>query len=94
MVVWYFGTDPAVHRPPFQRFPLEALPIKSGRDLVKAVGPQILAVGYTVITIHPDEPPAKVVALEYLKTRKPLARTTTFVLYDFRDQQNGPPPLE
>ncbi len=92
IVVWYFGADPAVHQPPFQRFPLEALPIKNGRDLVKAVGPQVLAVGYTVITLHPDAPPAKVAALEYLRTRKPLARTATFVLYDFRDQTNGPPP--
>jgi len=94
LIVWYFGTDPAVHKPPFQRFPLEALPIQTSDDLRKAVGPQILAVGYTVITLHPDGPPAKVVALNYLKTRQPLARTATFVLYDFRDEINGPPPLE
>jgi hypothetical protein len=93
-VVWYFGVDPAVRKPPFQPFPLESLPIQSPEDLRKAVGPRVLAVGYTVISLHPDGPPAKVVALEYLATRRPLARTTTFVLYDFRDEANGPPPLE
>lgn len=96
LIVWYFGTDPAVHKPPFQRFPLEALspPITNEKELRTAIGPQILAVGYTVITLHPEGHPAKVVALEYLRTRKPLARTATFVLYDFRDQEHGPPPLE
>jgi hypothetical protein len=94
LIVWYFGTDPAVRKPPFQQFPLEALPIRNGDDLRKAVGPQVLAVGDTVITLHPDGPPAKVAALEYLRTRKPLARTATFVLYDFRDEANGPPPLD
>ena len=93
-VIWYFGTDPAVRRPPFEQLPLEALPIANPDDLRRVVGPRVLAVGYTVITLHPDGPPAKVVALRYLKTRKPLARTATFVLYDFRDQKNGPPPLE
>jgi hypothetical protein len=94
LIVWYFGTDPAVHQSPFQRFPLEALPITNERELREAIGPQVLAVGYTVMTLHTDAPPAKVIALEYLKTRRPLARTTTFMLYDFRDQQRGPPPIE
>jgi hypothetical protein len=100
-VVWYFGTDTRYfkrtgddHERPLQRFPLHALPIKTSDDLRKAIGPQVLAVGYTVLTLEPDEPPAKVVALEYLKTRRPLAGTATFVLYDFRDEQNGPPPLD
>jgi hypothetical protein len=107
VVVWYFGVDdryfkrlPDDHDRPFQWFHLEryrtprGTPIMNGDDLREAVGPQILAVGYTVITLHSDAPPQKVAALEYLKTRKPLARTATFVLYDFRDQKNGPPPLD
>jgi hypothetical protein len=93
-IVWYFGADPAVFERPFQRFPLESLPIKNGADLRKWVGPRVLAVGYTVITLHPDLAPSKIAALEYLQTRRPLARTATFVLYDFRDEKNGPPPLE
>jgi hypothetical protein len=94
VIVWYFGSDPAVREPPFQQIPLEALPIENGADLRKWIGPRVLAVGYTVLTLHPDTSPAKGTVLAYLKTRRPLARTATFVLYDFRDERNGPPSLE
>ena len=94
--VWYFGTDPAVGAPPFQQFQLEQQKpeLTTPEELRKAIGPRVLAVGWTVITLHPDGPPPKVMALKYLKTRRPLAHTATFVLYDFRDEKNGPPPLE
>ncbi|HEY1191293.1 MAG TPA: hypothetical protein VGE74_26905 [Gemmata sp.] len=94
--VWYFGTDPAVDRPPFQRIQPESFrpEITNEQELRRAVGPRVLAVGHSVTTLHPDGPPPKAVALRYLKTRRPLARTATFTLYDFRDEQNGPPPLE
>jgi hypothetical protein len=89
-VIWYFGTDPAAKRAPFRVIAVESLPIHSEDDLKKAVGPNVLAVSYTVISLQPDAPPAKVNALAYLQTRRPLARTATFVLYDFRDP-SGPP---
>lgn len=91
-IIWYFGVDPAARRPPFQQFPLESHPIKTPEDLRKWVGPQVLAVGHSVITLHSERTEAKVVALRYLATRKPLGRTATFLLYDFRDPA-GPPPL-
>lgn len=107
LVVWYFGVDlryfqrwPGDPGRPFQFFHLElhrtprGTPIENGRDLREAVGPQLLAVSETLFTLHPDETPPKVAALDYLRTRKPLARTTTFVIYDFRDRANGPPPLD
>jgi hypothetical protein len=93
IAVWYFGSDPAIQRPPFQQIVVEAFPIKSGDDLRAAVGSRILAVGATVISLQPDSPPAKSIALKYLKTRMPLARTPTFILYDFRDPE-GPPPRQ
>jgi hypothetical protein len=99
--VWYFGSDMRYFRRtdddlgrPLLRFPLEDLPIKTSDDLRKWVGPQILAVGYTMFAVNTDKPPQRVVALEYLRTRRPMARTATFVLYDFRDEKNGPPPLD
>lgn len=94
--VWYFGTDPAVNREPFQKFAPESFKpvITDEREFRRAVGPRVLAVGHTVATLHPDRPPAKVVALEYLRTRRPLARTVTFTLYDFRDEESGPPAIE
>ena len=94
--VWYFGTDPAVYDPPYSRFPLEVQKpeITTPEELRAAVGPRFLAVGHTVVTLHPHAPPAKAMAVEYLKTRKPYVRTSTFTVYDFRDLANGPPPLE
>lgn len=96
IVVWYFGTDPAVDRPPFRRIQPESLKpaITNERELRQAIGPRVLAVGHSVTTLHPNGPPPKKLALDYLKTRKPLARAATFTLYDFRDEQNGPPALE
>ncbi len=94
--VWYFGTDPAVHRPPYSRFPLEVQKpeITTPEELRTAIGPRFLAVGHTVVTLHPHTPRAKAMAVEYLRTRKPYARTATFTIYDFRDPKTGPPPLE
>jgi hypothetical protein len=91
-VVWYFGNDPAANRPPFQRIVVEGLPIAGERDLKEQVGRRVLAVGHTVVALHQDAPPSKVAALAYLRTRRPLARTPTFVLYDFRDGE--PPALD
>ncbi|QEG27225.1 hypothetical protein GobsT_19790 [Gemmata obscuriglobus] len=94
--VWYFGTDPAVNQPPFQKFSPESFKpaITNERELRAAVGSRVLAVGHTVASLHPDAPPEKVVALGCLKARRPVARTATFTLYDFRDGQNGSPALE
>lgn len=85
LAVWYFGGDPAITLPPFERIPMEGLPIADEKDLRAAVGRRVLAVGDTVTTLHPDAPPAKAVALKCLRGRTPLARTATFTLYDFRD---------
>ncbi len=101
LCVWYFGTDPAVNRPPFQPFVPEHASDPDGRPieitdaaaLRRAVGPRVLAVGHSVVALHPRFSPEKAVALEYLNTRRPLAHTATFTLYDFRDPA-GPPPRE
>jgi hypothetical protein len=90
IAVWYFGTDPRVGRPPFERIVVEPLPLSSGEDFRAAVGPRVLAVGATVVGLHPDATPAKLVAIEYLRGRVPLDRTPTFTLYDFRGP-DGPP---
>ncbi|MBP3955945.1 hypothetical protein J8F10_11680 [Gemmata sp. G18] len=94
--VWYFGADPAVDDPPFGRFQpdVQRPEIRNEAELRRAVGPRVLAVGHTVVSLHPNVTRSKTVTLEYLRTRRPLARTSTFTLYDFRDEQNGPPALE
>ncbi len=91
IALWYFGTDPLAWKPPFSPIAPEKAAIANGDDLRQFVGPRILAVGTTVISLHPDAPPSKRAILEYLRTVKPLARTPTFVIYDFRNPP-GPQP--
>lgn len=98
--VWYFGADLTILEPPIQRFPIEEFRDKTGEyriknedDLRELVGKRLLAVSYTHMTLRPEGPPPKVVTLNYLKKRRPYARTSTFVIYDFREP-DGPPLLE
>lgn len=82
--VWYFGTDPALKRLPLREVPLHALPIQGPEDVVSRVKGHYLAVStsllyYTIFTeAHRN-------ARAFLLTRKPVARTTTFFIYDFRN---------
>jgi hypothetical protein len=82
--VWYFGTDPAIHRPPFNRYPLDEMPVRSGADVKRLVETPYLAVGTGVFTCDPDRTPAKVAALAWLRRQTPVARTATFLIYDLR----------
>jgi hypothetical protein len=93
LALWYFGTDLACHRPPFVLIPFEKLPITSAEQVVSTVDRKLLAVGATQLTLHPELNPAKAVVVNYLKGRRPLTHTATFLIYDFRDP-SGPPPRE
>jgi hypothetical protein len=88
IALWYFGTDPAAWKPPFQIVGPERAALRTGDDVRRYVGPRVLAVGASVLTLHPDLSPSKRATLDYLRTLAPLARTSAFVVYDFRD----PPP--
>ncbi len=90
LAVWYFGTDPAAARPPLHPVVVgKASPIRTADDFRAAVGSRYLAVGESVLGLHPFDPPPKEVAMRELVTRTPVARTATFAIYDFRD-----PPVE
>jgi hypothetical protein len=86
IALWYFGTDPAAWKPPFQMVGPERAALRTGDDVRRYVGPRVLAVSQTVLALHPDATPSKRAALDYLRTLTPTARTQTFVIYDFRDQ--------
>lgn len=82
--VWYFGTDPAARKPPFEQLFVEGSRITTGEEFRAVVGRRVLAVGTTIHTLHPFDPPPKGAAMRYLLSVKPVARTATFVVYDFR----------
>jgi len=85
IALWYFGTDPAAWKAPFVPIAPEHAPIANGDDFRRFVGPRLLAVGTTVMTLHPEATPSKREAIGYLRTQRPVGRTPTFVIYDFRE---------
>jgi hypothetical protein len=81
--VWYFGTDPALKRLPVRELPLHALPPIAGpEDLAARVQGRYLAVGTTELygAYQSEERRRR---LAFLRARPPVARTTTFLIYDF-----------
>jgi hypothetical protein len=77
--VWYFGTDPGAHHPPFRELPLHRL---SG-DPAGFTRGKLVAVSVTLLhgTYTHDEPAQS--AASFFRTQNPVARTSTFFIYDF-----------
>jgi hypothetical protein len=90
--VWYFGTDPAVNRPPLEEVPFHRLPLQSSQDVQAQVRGSYLAVSTTLLygsfgtLVRPGtaEDTAYRAATAFLRARRPVDRTTTFLIYDFR----------
>jgi hypothetical protein len=96
LAVWYFGTDPAIKRPPFREVMFQALPIHGPGDVAEHVRGHYLAVSTTLLhgsirTTLRAGPPGVLEsfgrALDYLQTCRPVDRTTTFLIYDFRETE-------
>jgi hypothetical protein len=84
--VWYFGTDPAIDVYPFQRVHLHALPLKTTSDVAAALQGRQLAVSTTIVygSMLNDH-----IVVKYLRSHTPAARTQTFLIYDFRENQGS-----
>jgi hypothetical protein len=83
--VWYFGTDPAV-----SQAPLCALPFghRSGPGLTDVQAQRqarYLAVGTTIAFSTQELWPGAAAVLQQLRRTPPLARTTTFLIYDWSE---------
>jgi hypothetical protein len=81
--VWYFGTDPALKQLPVRELPLHVLPPIAGpEDLAARMQGRYLAVGTTELYgAYQSEERRRRFA--FLRARPPVARTTTFLIYDF-----------
>ncbi len=84
LATWYLTTDPRAHQPPFRRFALHEMPIENEAQLLQILGPSLLAVGISTMNQSPDETPAKLIVLAWLKRQTPIARTSTCFIYDVR----------
>jgi hypothetical protein len=82
MKVWYYGKDPRFLQSP-DNCPLHNMPIKSPVDFYRLVGGHYLAVSTSILYRDPTFTPASVVVFDILKGMQPVARTSTFFIYDF-----------
>jgi hypothetical protein len=81
LAVLYHGTDPAVRRPPFRRLAVEGLPARP-EELAEQLHGGPLAVSTTLLYGPFAEHPKLGPLAEFLKARRPVARTTTFLIYE------------
>jgi hypothetical protein len=84
--VWYFGTDPAIHQLPLRELPLHVLPITAPADVVPLARGRLVAVSTTNLYGAANiDVQAHQHAAAFFRAHHPVARTTTFLIYDFRD---------
>jgi hypothetical protein len=91
--IWYFGTDPALHQLPMRELPFHLLVLDSPADAQARVRGHYLAVSTTILygsvstTLAPGSPLARSCGhtLALLRSRRPVDRTATFLIYDFTE---------
>ncbi len=81
--VWYFGSDPLLKQLPMRDLPLHVLPIAGADDVLTRVRGHYLAVGTTLLYGRATTTQAHECSGAFLRQCKPVARTTTFLIYDF-----------
>jgi hypothetical protein len=100
--VWYFGSDPLIDKMPVKEIKFHLIPVANSEDVLTRVRGHRLAVSTTLLrgsfsTLMksgipvPEECYWRVIRL--LDGRKPVARTTTFVIYDFTNEPPAPDSL-
>lgn len=80
--VWYFGTDPMLKSLPVRDVRFQSPPINGPEDVIARVRGHYLAVGTT--WLYGGYIPGGLQArYDFLRARRPVARTMTFLIYDF-----------
>jgi hypothetical protein len=89
--VWYFGTDPGISRLPLRPLQLQYLPVEKPEQVAPYVRGRRLAVSTTLVhgCLLNGAPPSAVVVQSFLAAQRPVARTHTFYIYDFRQAESG-----
>jgi hypothetical protein len=85
LALWYFGSDWNSARPPFRPVPLHALKVETGDDVKKHVGKGLLAVSASLLYGDPGMSPSWRAAGAWLRTQKPVGRTTTFFIFELNE---------
>jgi hypothetical protein len=80
--VWYFGTDPRALKPPFHVVQIHTLPIHNEKELRDNMQGRYLAAGTSVLYGGYCQEPSQQDLFRRLRERRPVARTTTFLIFD------------
>jgi hypothetical protein len=80
--VWYFGTDPILRSLPLRGVRFDMPPINGPEDVIARVRGHYLAVGTTWL-YGAYIPVDRQQRYAFLRARRPVARTMTFMIYDF-----------
>jgi hypothetical protein len=83
IAIWYFGTDPTFDRLPLRHVPLHLLPLRGPEDVLAQVRGQYLAVSTTLLYGPAMDLDGYRQATRLLRARRPVARTSTFFIFDF-----------
>ena len=86
MDVWYFGTDTTLPTLPLREVPFHLEPTAGPEVVRNKVRGRYLAVSTTLLYGMAGDTPGHVEAAAFLHTLKPVARTTTYLIYDFRHE--------
>jgi len=83
--VWYFGTDPILRSLPLRGVRFDMPSIKGPEDVIARVRGHYLAVGTTWL-YGAYIPADRQQRYAFLRARQPVARTMTFMIYDFTQE--------
>ena len=86
--VWYYGTDAMLHSPRFKDVSLHAMDL-CDRDIGQALSGRYLAVGTTLLYGSAASGKNYECAVNYLRSRKPIGRTATFLIYDLGERNES-----
>jgi hypothetical protein len=85
--VWYFGTDPRVLKPPFHVMQVHTMPITNEDELRNYMQGRYLAVGTSVLFGGYCQEPSQQALFHRMRNWHPIARTSTFLIYDLKPEQ-------
>jgi len=83
--IWYFGTDPALADLPVHPMLLHTLPIAGPEDALDYLRGRHVIASTTLLYGSISTPSLRAVAA-VLRARRPVDRTTTFLIYDFTEE--------
>jgi hypothetical protein len=89
--VWYFGSDPGLGRLPMRHLPLHVLRCRRPDDVLARVRGHYLAASTTFLYGLPADTPECREAKAFLSNYRPVARTATFLIYDFAHETGKGP---